>query len=158
MHATIEKFVECASERFDFQVDVHELQEGTKTAKDAADAVGADLEQIVKSMVMNVDGDLIVCLTSGSNEVASAQLAEKFGVSEESVTTADPEVVKNELGWSIGGVPPFCHDSDVPVLMDETLANQDTVWAGGGTPDALFPIDPERLEEYSSAERADVYS
>lgn len=158
MHATIEKFVECAAKEFGFQVQVNELREGTKTAKDAADAVGADLEQIVKSMVMNVDGDLVVCLTSGINKVKSTKLAEKFDVSEGSVTTANPEEVKNELGWSIGGVPPFCHESDVPVIMDETLADQDIVWAGAGTPNALFPIDPDQLKEYSSAEIDDVYS
>ena len=62
------------------------------------------------------------------------------------------------LFWvsTIGGVPPFCHDADVPVFMDETLTGFETVWAAAGTPEAVFPIDPATLEELSGAEVADV--
>lgn len=157
MHTTVQSFVECAADEYDYEVEVHELSEGTKTAADAAAAVDCDLAQIVKAMVMSVDGELVVCLTSGVNEVDVSKLAAHFGAAEDAVDTADPDDIKDVLGWSIGGVPPFCHETDVPVLLDETLAEQETVWAGAGTPNAMFPVDPELLQEYGGAERADVF-
>ena len=56
----------------------------------------------------------------------------------------------------IGGVPPFCHEADVPVFMDETLTSHEEVWAAAGTPEAVFPIDPGRLRNLSGATVADV--
>jgi prolyl-tRNA editing enzyme YbaK/EbsC (Cys-tRNA(Pro) deacylase) len=64
---------------------------------------------------------------------------------------ADAEVIRETLGWSIGGVPPFCHDDDVPTYIDETLLGFEEVWAAAGTPEAVFPIDPERLRELAGA-------
>ena len=69
---------------------------------------------------------------------------------------ADADEIKATLGWSIGGVPPFCHDADVPVLMDETLREYEEVWAAAGTPEAVFPIAPDRLRQLSGATVADV--
>lgn len=157
MHPTAQAFEERAAAEFGFEPAVYELSEGTKTAQDAADAVGCDLAQIVKSMVMVVDDELVVCLTSGVNGVSTPKLASYFEVPEDAVRTANPGEVKETLGWSIGGVPPFCHDDDVPVLLDGTLAEQEEVWAGAGTPNAVFPIAPERLREFANASRADVF-
>jgi prolyl-tRNA editing enzyme YbaK/EbsC (Cys-tRNA(Pro) deacylase) len=69
---------------------------------------------------------------------------------------ADAEDVKATLGWSIGGVPPFCHETDVPVFLDETLTDFDRVWAAAGTPEAVFPIDPDTIVAIADAETADV--
>ena len=159
MHPRATEFAEQAAEAYDFDVEVQEFPEGTKTAADAADAVGCDVAQIAKSIVMSadrkVDGadrretDLVVVLTSGDHRVDEAALADQLDA--ESVESASPSQVRETLGWSIGGVPPFCHDADVETLFDTTLAEYDEVWAAAGTPEAVFPIDPDRLRELSDA-------
>ena len=156
MHARAAEFRERAGEEYGFDVDVHEFPEGTKTAADAADAIGCDVAQIASSIVLVADGDLLVSVTSGANRVSTAKVAERLGVDEADVRMANADEIKGALGWSIGGVPPFCHESDVPVLFDETLAEYDTVWAAAGTPQAVFPVAPAELGEYAGAETADV--
>jgi prolyl-tRNA editing enzyme YbaK/EbsC (Cys-tRNA(Pro) deacylase) len=156
MHSSAERFAERARDAYGFDVEMTEFPEGTKTAADAADAVGCDVAQIVKSVVMSVGDDLAVALTSGANRVSEERLAEHFGVDTAEVEPAAPAVVKGALGWSIGGVPPVCHDEAVPVLFDDTLAGYDTVWAAAGTPDAVFPIDPDTLLDVSDASVVDV--
>jgi prolyl-tRNA editing enzyme YbaK/EbsC (Cys-tRNA(Pro) deacylase) len=69
---------------------------------------------------------------------------------------ADPEEIRATLGWAIGGVPPFCHDADVPVYVDETLTDFETVWAAAGTPEAVFPIAPDRVVALADATVVDV--
>ena len=69
---------------------------------------------------------------------------------------AEPDEVKDATGWTIGGVPPFCHEDDIPVFVDETLEEFETVWVAAGTPDAVFPLDPGRLSELSGGTVADV--
>lgn len=159
MHPRTAEFSERAKERYGIEIDVHEFDEGTKTAADAADAVGCDVAQIASSIVMVADGmatddEPVVVVTSGANRVDETTVADRLGA--ESVRMADAERIRETLGWSIGGVPPICHDESVPVLFDETLAAFETVWAAAGTPDAVFPIDPGRLEELADATRCDV--
>ncbi|WP_327052047.1 YbaK/EbsC family protein [Halomicrococcus gelatinilyticus] len=156
MHERADEFRECAREKFGFDVDVHEFPEGTKTAADAAEAVGCDVAQIASSLVFRADGDLVVVVTSGANRVSEAKLASLRDVDESDVSMADADAIRDALGWSIGGVPPFCHDTDLSVYLDETLTEFDTVWGAAGTPEAVFPLDPETLRELSDATVADV--
>ena len=154
MHERAAEFSERASEEHGVDVDVHEFDEGTKTAQDAADAIGCDVAQIASSIVVVVDDDPVVVVTSGANRVGLDKVAVYVDGSDARMAEADE--VKGATGWSIGGVPPFCHATDVPVLMDETLFDHDEVWAAAGTPTAVWPIDPERLREISGAEPADI--
>jgi len=154
MHPRAEEFAERAREEYGFEVEVHEFPEGTKTAADAAEAISCDVAQIASSLAFAADGELVVVVTSGANRVSEAELAEHLGA--DGVAMADADDVKERLGWSIGGVPPFCHDGPVPVFMDETLFDHETVWAAAGTPEAVFPIAPERVRELADAEPADV--
>ncbi|TYL36653.1 prolyl-tRNA editing protein [Natronococcus pandeyae] len=156
MHPRAATFAERAREEYDFDPDVEEFSDGTKTAADAADAVGCDVAQIASSLVFEVDGSLVVSVTSGANRVSEPALGAVFDVPAAEVTMASPERIKEALGWSIGGVPPFCHEESVPVVVDETLLEFDTVWAAAGTPEAVFPIDPETLRRYADAEPASV--
>jgi len=156
MHETAARFGERALDRYGFKIEVHEFPAGTKTAADAADAIGCDVAQIASSIVMLVGGDLVVSVTSGANRVNEEKLASAVGTPRSDVRTASPDEIKETLGWTIGGVPPFCHDTEVPVVMDETLLKHETVWAAAGTPDAVFAITPERLQELSGAEPVDV--
>ncbi|ELY57965.1 YbaK/prolyl-tRNA synthetase associated domain-containing protein [Natronococcus amylolyticus DSM 10524] len=156
MHPRAATFAERAHEDYGFEPDVEEFPEGTKTAEDAADAVGCDVAQIASSLAFDVDGSLVVCVTSGANRVDESALGAVFDVSAEDIEMADPDRIRETLGWSIGGVPPFCHDREVPVVIDETLLEFDTVWAAAGTPTAVFPIDPDRLRRHADAEPAAV--
>ncbi|WP_440769142.1 YbaK/EbsC family protein [Natronorubrum sp. DTA28] len=152
MHPRATAFAERARDEYEFDPDVEEFPEGTKTAADAADAVGCDVGQIASSLVFDVDGSLVVSVTSGANRVDEAALGAAFDVRGDAVSMADAGEIKDELGWSIGGVPPFCHDRPVPVVVDETLLEHETVWAAAGTPEAVFPIDPDELRRLADAE------
>ena len=155
MHPRAEEFADRARERYGFDPAVTEFDDGTQTAADAAAAVGCDVAQIASSIVVDADGDLVVCVTSGANRVDMERVAHRLDVPAERVGMADAADIRETVGWSIGGVPPFCHETDVPVFLDGTLTEFETVWAAAGTPEALFPIDPETLRDLSKATVAD---
>lgn len=154
MHERAARFVELANEAYGIEPDVHTFPEGTKTAADAANAIGCDVAQIASSIVMMADDRPIIVITSGANLVDESRVADLFEASE--VRMADPEEVKSATGWSIGGVPPICHDGDLLVVMDDTLLEYDEVWAAAGTPDSVWPIDPDDLLDLAGAQPAAI--
>lgn len=143
MHPRAAAFAEQAAADFGLDIGVREFPEGTKTAADAAEVVGCDVAQIASGLVFVADGDPVMVVTSGANTVDEGRLATLIGVKD--VSMADPETVREATGYSIGGVPPVCHDGSLPVYVDETLLAHDTVWAAAGTPETVFPINPDRL-------------
>lgn len=156
MHPRVQTFADRAREAHGIEVEVEEFPEGTKTAADAAAAVGCEVAQIASSIVLDVDGELVVAVTSGANRVDFEKVADHFGVAASAVGMADAEDIREVVGWSIGGVPPLCHDAPVPTLFDPTLAEYDTVWAAAGTPSAVFAANPEELRACADAELVDV--
>jgi prolyl-tRNA editing enzyme YbaK/EbsC (Cys-tRNA(Pro) deacylase) len=156
MHPRAEAFAEAARERYGFDPDVHQFEAGTRTAEAAARAVGCEVAQIASSLAFEAGEELVVVVTSGANRVSESKLAAVLGVPEDAVGMADADRIKAELGWSIGGVPPICHDTAVPVYMDETLLEYDEVWAAAGTPEAVFPVAPARMRGLADATPADV--
>lgn len=157
MHPRAEEFTERVRDEYGVEIEVREFPEGTKTAADAAEAVGCSIEQIASGIVLSAGNELVVSITSGANRVSMAKIAVSVGVDEDEVSMAGADEVKQTLGWSIGGVPPFCHDIEVPIFMDETLAEFETVWAAAGTPMAVFPIDPRTLSDLADAPLTDVH-
>jgi len=158
MHQRAADFLERASDAHGLDLDVTEFPEGTKTAADAAEAVGCDVAQIASSIVVDADEPVVV-VTSGANRVDLATVAAERGVDESAVDMADPETVRAATGYAIGGVPPFCHrgdDGPVPTYLDETLTEFDVVWAAAGTPEAVFPVAPAELRECAEATVLDV--
>ena len=137
----------------DAGIAVKEFPEGTRTAVDAARAVGCELGQIVKSLVFVAGGRPVVALVSGANRLDEQRLSAVAG---EPVLKADAEVARTATGYSIGGVPPFGHATEVPVFMDRDLLGYDVVWAAAGRPDSVFEIAPGRLRELSNASVADL--
>ena len=157
MHARVTEFVETAAERHGLTVEPIEFPEkGTPTAADAAAAVDCEIGQIVNSLVFDVGGDAVLCLTSGANRVSEAAIAEWAEVDESAVSMASPELVRESTGWAIGGVPPICHDADLPTLFDPALLEFETVWAAAGTPTSMWSVAPERLRGLADAEPVDV--
>jgi prolyl-tRNA editing enzyme YbaK/EbsC (Cys-tRNA(Pro) deacylase) len=139
--------------RSDHGIVVRHFPTGTRTASDAALAVGCELGQIVKSLVFVAGGRPVVALVSGSNRLDERRLAAIAG---EPVSKADGKTARAATGYSIGGVPPFGHATDVPVFMDRDLYGYDVVWAAAGRPDSVFEIEPARLRELSNAVVADL--
>jgi prolyl-tRNA editing enzyme YbaK/EbsC (Cys-tRNA(Pro) deacylase) len=141
----IDRFLEAARV-LGRPVDVRRFPEGTKTAQDAARAIGCDVGQIVKSLVFVADGRPVLALTSGANRVDTSVLGRLAGASE--VRRATPEEARSATGFAVGGTPPFTPNR-VPTFVDETLLGFDTVWAAAGAPDAVFPVSPSELARAS---------
>src|SRR5882672_1817506 len=134
-------------------VTIKQFPAGTRTAADAARAVGCDVGQIVKSLVFVAAGRPVVALVSGANRLDEGRLATVAGAP---VAKADAETARGATGYSIGGVPPFGHATAVPVFIDRDLLGHRVVWAAAGRPDSVFEIDPERLRELSNAVVVDL--
>lgn len=134
-------------------MSVRKFPEGTRTASDAARAVGCEVGQIVKSLVFVAGGRPVVALVSGANRLDEGRLGAMAGTP---VTKADAAVAREATGYAIGGVPPFGHATDVPVFMDRDLLGYASVWAAAGRPDSVFEIQPERLRELSKATVVDL--
>ncbi len=137
----------------DHGVTVKQFPQGTRTAADAAQAVGCDVAQIVKSLVFVASGKPVVALVSGANRLDEERLAEVAG---RPVTKADAETARAATGYAIGGVPPFGHATPVRVFMDRDLLDHTVVWAAAGRPDSVFEISPTRLRELSEATVSDL--
>ncbi|HEX2275183.1 MAG TPA: YbaK/EbsC family protein [Acidimicrobiales bacterium] len=116
------------------------FDEGTRSAADAARAIGVEVGAIVKSLVFSVDGETVVALVSGANRLDEAKLAAAAGGS--SARRQDPAAVREATGFTVGGVPPFGHRRALRTFVDEDLLAYDRLWAGAGTPDANFDVDP----------------
>lgn len=159
MHERAADFTNRARDEHGLDLETTEFPEGTKTAADAADAVGCDVAQIASSIVLMAGDDPVVVVTSGANRVSFAKLAVERGVDERDVRMANADEVRAATGYAIGGVPPFCHHGDVegvPTYLDETLTDYEVVWAAAGTPEAVFPIAPETIESTAEATVLDV--
>lgn len=129
-------------------LEVRRYPAGTRTAADAARAIGCDVGQIVKSLVFTVGGQPVIVLVSGANRLDPPRLEALTGGR---VARADADAVRAATGYAIGGVPPFGHATRLPAYMDADLAAYDVVWAAAGRPDAVFPVAPGRLAELSGA-------
>ena len=132
--------------------DIRQFPEGTRTAEQAAAAVGCELGQIVKSLVFLCDGDAVLALTSGANRVDTKRLGEVLGGK---ITRADADGVREATGYAIGGTPPFGHAHSLRTVADPALLAYDTVWAAAGTPDTVFELTPDELIRASAAAIAD---
>jgi len=124
-----------------------EFPEGTRTAQDAAAAVGCSVGQIVKSLVFVRDGEPVLVLCSGANTVDAQRLG---------LHKADADLVRRATGFAIGGVPPYGHPAPLETLVDEDLMAHDEVWAAAGTPRSVFPLTPAQLLERSGGTLARV--
>jgi prolyl-tRNA editing enzyme YbaK/EbsC (Cys-tRNA(Pro) deacylase) len=157
MSGAIDRFTEAARAA---GVDpaIQRFPDGTKTAQDAATAIGVEVGQIVKSLIFMADDRPVLALTSGVNRVDEGRLAALAGA--EAVRRATPEQAREATGFAVGGTPPFGHPGRVTAFCDEDLLAYDQVWAAAGTPDSVFPLTPAELLRVSGAEvarfRADV--
>ncbi len=136
------------------EIEVRDFPEGTRTAEDAARAIGVEVGQIVKSLVFLADGAPIVCLVSGSNRLDTARLSSAIGAAK--IARADADTVRQATGFAVGGVPPFGHAGPLPVYCDRDLLSFGVVWAAAGTPMSVFSVGPQALVEACGATVVDL--
>lgn len=127
-----------ASRRLGLVIEIREFPEGTKTAPDAAAAIGCPVAAIVKSLVFVVDDEPVVVLVPGDLRLDTAKLATAAGGARARRATLDE--VREATGFAAGGTPPFAHARPLRVFADRRLRRHDPVWAAGGTPTTVFPI------------------
>lgn len=152
MPSAIERFEEAAAAAR-LTLEIRRFPEGTKTAADAARAVGCEIGQIVKSLVFMADGRPFLALTSGANRANQGRLAALLG--SEEVRRANADEARGATGYAIGGTPPFGHSRRLAVLVDRDLLSYEVLWAAAGTPDSVFPITPEELLRTTTGQVAD---
>lgn len=146
--------VQAALESGGFAIRVVELPASTRSAADAAKAIGCEVAQIVKSLIFaRADGEPVLVLASGPNRVDEASIAAIVG---QAVTLADPAYVRQRAGFAIGGVPPVGHPEPIETLIDRDLLAHRTVWAAAGTPNAVFSLPAADLEGLTGGRVVDV--
>ncbi len=129
-------------------VEIITLSQGTRTAEDAARAIGCAVAAIVKSLVFTVDGEPVVTLVPGDRRVDPGLLARLAGG--DHADRAPLDLVRSATGYAAGGTPPFGHARPLRVFADEALRRNDLVWAGGGTPQAVFAIRVADLDRVAA--------
>ena len=137
LHSTAQRFQERLR-GLGLEAEVRELADSTRTAQEAADAVGVDVGQIVKSLVFVDHTGPLLCLCAGDRRVDTAKLGH-------GVRQAKGDEVREATGFAIGGVPPLGHDRPVRTVVDASLRRFETIWCAGGTPHAVFRIETKVL-------------
>jgi Cys-tRNA(Pro) deacylase len=146
--------VQAALDELGIEAKVLRLPDSTRTAPEAARAVGCDVGAITKSLLFMADGEPLLILCAGDRRVDTARVATLVGAS--SVKMASVEDVRRLTGYAIGGVPPLGLATHIPTLMDTALLKWPLIYAAAGAHDSLFPIEPHLLAEVTGARIEDV--
>jgi prolyl-tRNA editing enzyme YbaK/EbsC (Cys-tRNA(Pro) deacylase) len=147
-HPKVELVSQAAAE-LGLAVEIREFPEGTHTAVDAANAIGCDVEQIVKSLVFVVDDEPVIALVGGADRLDEQRLAHAAGG--RVVRRANADEVRAATGYSVGGVPPLGHSRPLRCFIDDALLGFDVVWAAAGTPMHVFASEPGALASAAGA-------
>jgi prolyl-tRNA editing enzyme YbaK/EbsC (Cys-tRNA(Pro) deacylase) len=146
--------VQAALEAAGLSTEVVRLSDSARTAQLAAEAIGTELGSIVKSLIFLADGEPVLVLVAGDRRAAPDKL--KALLRARRVMIADAEHVKNETGFSIGGVPPIGHLRPLATWIDQSLGRFETVYAAAGHPHAVFPVSYEALVKLTNGRVADI--
>ena len=148
----------AAAREAGLEITTRRFPEGTKTAADAAAAIGVSVGQIVKSLVFSVDGEIVMAYVSGANQLDEKKLAAAAGGAK--CSRVDADAVRAATGYPIGGVPPFGHSTQLRVFVDPDLLQydgvNDFVWAAAGTWNDNFAIAPNDLVHVSGGVVTDL--
>lgn len=153
LHPNTQRVIDAAAAA-GLTIKVRRFPEGTRTADDAARAIGCEVAAIAKSIVLGSDSGAVLVLTSGANQVDYNKVGAALGTS--GVKRADADLARAATSFPIGGTAPWGHPTPLPVLCDQDLLAFDTVWAAAGTPDTVFEITPGDLLRAAGAIPADV--
>ena len=133
----------AAAREAGLEITTRRFPEGTKTAADAAAAIGVTVGQIVKSLVFGVDNEIVMALVSGSNQLDEKKLALAAGGAK--CARVDADAVREATGYPIGGVPPLGLATQMRIFIDPDLMQYDEVWAAAGTWNDVFSVSPREL-------------
>ena len=135
--------------------EVIELESSTRTASEAADAIGCDVAQIAKSLIFRTQDSNrpILIIVSGINRVNEKTIKNILG---EKIKKADADFVREQTGFVIGGIPPVGHVQNIQTFIDKDLLNHQVVWAAAGTPHAVFRLSPRELVSISGGSVIDI--
>ena len=153
IHPNVVRVMEAARER-GLEITTKRFPEGTKTAADAAAAIGVSVGQIVKSLVFGVDTEIVMALVSGSNQLDEKKLALAAGGAK--CSRVDADAVRAATGYPIGGVPPFGHSTQLRVFVDPDLLQYAEVWAAAGTWNDNFGAAPADIVRVSGGVVTDL--
>lgn len=147
--------VQDALKAHGFSNEIIELPDSTRSAAEAAQAIGCRVEQIAKSLIFKTrrNQQPLLVIASGINRVDEKRLA---GLAGEAVEKADAEFVRQKTGFVIGGVPPLGHAEEIETYLDEDLLTYETIWAAAGTPHAVFCLTPSELEALTGGKIAAI--
>lgn len=148
------RFSEALSDLALDDVEIRAFPDATRTAAQAAEAIGCALSQIVKSLVFEADGEPVLVLMDGASRVDVGLVRAELGA--RTVSRAGADLVRRATGYAIGGVPPFGHVSRMRVLADRGLLAHGTVWAAAGTPHTVFALAPGELIAHARGSVVDV--
>jgi prolyl-tRNA editing enzyme YbaK/EbsC (Cys-tRNA(Pro) deacylase) len=153
MHPTTAR-VAAALRQAGVETEIREFEDATRTAQQAAEALGVQVGAIVKSLCFVADDHPVMVLVSGANRADTAKIQAALGAME--VRRADAELVRAATGFAIGGVPPIAHVGPLRLIVDRDLMSYDELWAAAGTPHSVFRISPPQLLTLTGAELADI--
>ena len=135
-------------------IKIHDFDEFTHTAQQAADALKCTVSEIAKSLIFKSEsGKPILVVASGSNRVDTTKIANLLG---ETIDKADADFVKISTGYTIGGVPPFTFPQKIITFIDEDLLKFDHIWAAAGTNNSVFSLTPDDLIELTSGQVTNI--
>ncbi len=147
--------VQSILDEHNLALQVVEFDESTRTAQEAADAIGCEVAQIAKSLVFRTkrtDKPVLV-IASGANRVNEKTLRDHIG---EKIEKADADYAQEHTGYAIGGIPPVGHVEAIETFIDEDLLTHECIWAAAGTPNAVFRLTPQALVEITGGEIVSV--
>jgi len=147
VHVNVLRVIEAAA-ALGLNITPQTFPDGTRTAQEAADAIGVQVGQIVKSLIFAVDGEVVLAYVSGANQLDESKLALAAGGA--ICQRVDADVVRSVTGFPIGGVPPFGHSTQLRIFIDPDLLKFDEVWAAAGTWHDVFAIDPRVLQSVTN--------
>ena len=153
VHRNVQRVIDAGHE-LGLKVTPRRFPEGARTAVDAANAIGCDVAQIVKSLIFAVDGQVVLAYVSGANQLDERKLAAAAGGAK--CSRVDADTVRTVTGYPIGGVPPFGHATPLRVFVDPDLLVHDEVWAAAGTWNDVFAIGPTDLVAASGGTVVDL--
>ena len=147
------KIVQQYLSKFGLQLEVVEYAESTKTAQQAADAIGCELGQIVKSLVFKSKDQPILFLVSGKNKLNVEKVSKALRIE---IKKADASFVKEATGFSIGGIPPVAHQTKMDTYIDQDLLGYKEVWAAAGMPFSVFKLESRMLQPLTNGKVIEV--
>ncbi len=136
---------------FGLGLQVIEMPDSTRTAQEAADALGCTIGQIAKSLIFRgaASGSPVLIIASGANRVNEKAVGRLIG---EKLQRADADYAQEQTGFAIGGIPPVGHTNPITTYLDEDLLHFDVIWAAAGTPHAVFKLLPEHLKTITNGQ------